>query len=202
MVDRGDRRRAAVIASFVAVPVAVLVAVALTSGSRSTGSGPRSPTPGTGAAAAPPLTIAPLPPNPAADADCVKVIGKLPVELAGLSPRRVFSSSAAIVAWGDPPVVLKCGVGRPAGLTAGSGDFVVDSGTGAGRTVEWFPVKTATATTFTSIDRAVYVELTVPASRQPSDVLPPISAAVAAALPAVCQAYPQPAPTVFVTVML
>lgn len=186
------RRRAAIISSAIAVPVAVLLAFAFTAG--------RAPDAGTLASTASgvalaPLTIAPLPADPGADADCVKVIEKLPVTLAGLAPRRVFSTSANIVAWGDPPVVLECGVGRPAGLAPGSAAFVVDVGTGAGATAEWFPVKSAGATTLTTIDRAVYVRVTVPSSRQTADVLAPVSAAIAAALPAVCQAYPQPAPT-------
>lgn len=188
---RTPRRRAAVISSAVAVPVAILLAFAFTAGRTPDPSGPSNAS----AAALAPLTIGALPANPGADADCVKVIEKLPVTLATLAPRRVFSTSADIVAWGDPPVVLECGVPRPGGLTPGSAAFVVDVGTGAGRTAEWFPVKSATGTTLTTIDRAVYVQVTVPSSRQTADVLAPLSAAIAAALPAVCQAYPQPAPT-------
>ena len=189
-----DRRRAALISSAVAVPVALLLAFALTSGRSGDSSGPpASPSAGE----APPLTIAALPPNPGADAGCLKVIAQLPVDLGPLAPRRVFSSSTSIVAWGDPAVILECGVSRPAGLSPGSAAQVFDAGTGPGRSAQWLPARSGPTTVWTTIDRAVYVAVSIPGSRQAADVLPPLAAAVARALPAVCQAYPAAPPSVF-----
>jgi hypothetical protein len=47
----------------------------------------------------------------AADPACAKVVASLPRTVAGLSSREVTAQGAA--AWGDPPVVLRCGVAPP-----------------------------------------------------------------------------------------
>jgi hypothetical protein len=46
---------------------------------------------------------------------CPALIGALPGHVSDQARRRVSGSSYA-AAWGDPPIVLRCGVGRPAGL--------------------------------------------------------------------------------------
>jgi hypothetical protein len=43
---------------------------------------------------------------------------------------------------------------------------------------------------FTTVDREAYVSITVPGAYQGSAVLPPLSQAIAAALPAVCSTDP------------
>ncbi len=152
----------------------------------------------TSSAAAGPVTVSAPKANPAAAADCEKVVEKLPVTLQGLKPRTVHGSSpdvdtTYVVAWGNPPIVLSCGVPRPGSLSPGSSDDVFDVGQG-GKTVQWLPVQTKTATVFTTIDRSVYISVEVPkkTSTQP---LPVLAAAIASALPAVCQAVPQPLPS-------
>jgi hypothetical protein len=110
---------------------------------------------------------------------CANVISALPLRLAGLDLRRTASNppSSSIVAWGQPPIVLRCGVARPADLNpALSAElFEVDS-------VLVLPHKTSSATTFTVIDRSVYLDVSVPSSyRQPP--LGPIMDAVRKVLP-------------------
>jgi hypothetical protein len=183
-------RRAALIATAVALPLTVLLALALTAGRQSKTS---SSSPSTPAAA---LSVAASTVPAAAQAPCEKVSEKLPVTLAGLAPRAVYGPPF-VVAWGSPSVVYRCGVARPSGLTPGSGDEVIDTGTGAGRTVEWFPVKGKNQTVWTSIDRAAYIEVTVPASVQGGEVISALSGYIASALPAICQAFPEPAPSNF-----
>jgi uncharacterized protein DUF3515 len=184
-------RRPALIATAIALPVTVLLALAFAAGRHSTTSSPSA-----ASTPAAPITVAASSVPAAAQSPCEKAAEKLPVTLSGLAPRAVFGPPF-IVAWGNPSVLYRCGVARPAGLTPGSGDLVIDAGTGAGRTVEWFPVKGKNQTVWTSIDRAVYIEVTVPSAVQGSDVISALSGYIASALPAVCQAFPSPAPSDF-----
>ena len=179
-------RRPAWIATAIAVPVTVVLAFAFTAG-HGGGSGSKT----VGPLAVPAFTI-----PAAALAPCEKVSEKLPITLDAMAPRAVHGPPF-VVAWGDPSVVYRCGVARPADLNADSGSFVLDTGPGASRTVEWFPVRQKNATVWTSIDRAVYLEVTVPSSIQGSDVISTLSGYIATALPAVCQAFPANAPKNF-----
>ncbi|MCW2542964.1 MAG: hypothetical protein JWM40_516, partial [Frankiales bacterium] len=58
----------------------------------------------------------PIPtPSAAASAGCADLIARLPHELPqGLKQRATVPPSTTTTAWGDPPIVLRCGV--PAGL--------------------------------------------------------------------------------------
>ena len=60
-------------------------------------------------------------PRPAADAPCTSLFQPLPVQLEGDDPRIVQSASPYVRAWGDPPVVLVCGVAQPAGFPPAPG---------------------------------------------------------------------------------
>ncbi len=183
-------RRPALIATAIALPVTVLLALAFTAG--------RAPKTSTSATSTPaaPITVAASSLPAAAQSPCEKVSEKLPITLNGLAPRAVYGPPF-VVAWGDPSVLYRCGVARPARLTPGSGDEVIDTGTGAGRTVEWFPVKGKDQTVWTSIDRSVYIEVTVPAGLQGGEIISALSGYIASALPAVCQAFPANPPSDF-----
>jgi Protein of unknown function (DUF3515) len=188
-------RRPALIATAIAVPVTVLLALAFTAG-RHPKSSPSSASSSSPSALAAPVSVAASSLPAAAQSPCEKVSEKLPITLNGLAPRAVFGPPF-VVAWGNPSVLYRCGVARPAGLTPGSGTGVIDTGTGAGRTVEWFPVKGKNQTVWTSIDRAVYIEVTVPAQVQGGEVISALSGDIASALPAVCQAFPANPPSDF-----
>lgn len=183
-----QRRRAALIASAVAVPVTVLLALALavdngtdTTPSSSSGAGAQP-------SVLPPIVVTAPPSDASTAAPCTQVLRALPVQLGPLAPRTVTPNpdSPFVTAWGDPAVVLRCGVNRPAKLVPGSADVVVLVGG-----VNWLPDQHTDDTVFVSIDRAVYVEVSVPrrASFQP---LPILGAAIASKLPAVCTV-PEPA---------
>jgi hypothetical protein len=181
-------RRPALIATAIALPVTILLALAFTAGrGRDSGSGDKP---------AGPLSVAGSTVAPAATVPCEKVSEKLPVTLNKLAPRAVHGPPF-VVAWGDPSVVYSCGVGRPAGLTPASGKEVIDLGPRAGRTVQWYTAPGRGTTVWTAIDRAVYIQVIVPDALQGSDYISPLSGYIASALPAVCQAYPVPAPKIF-----
>ncbi|HEV7468269.1 MAG TPA: DUF3515 family protein, partial [Pseudonocardia sp.] len=64
-----------------------------------------------------PVQVPPV--TPEADASCPALMSTLPLELTGETSRRVQSDSPYAYAWGDPAIVLVCGVDRPAGYVAG-----------------------------------------------------------------------------------
>jgi hypothetical protein len=127
-----------------------------------------------------PVTVLAPPANPAADAPCTKLLGALPLTLNGLPVRPALSSWTYVVAWGDPAIILRCGVPRPADLKpASSAQTIGVDG------VYWLPIAQKKQTVWIAIDRAAYVEVSVPKSyAQPP--LAPIADAIAAKLPAVC----------------
>ena len=75
----------------------------------------------------------------------------------GRDRRDVSPDTDLAAAWGDPPVVLRCGVGPPAGLTPTSEVLEVER-------VEWFLDDTGRELRFTTVGRRVAVEVVVPAS--------------------------------------
>jgi hypothetical protein len=138
------------------------------------------PSTGVSGAALSAISVAPPPDDPAAASPCTTLLGALPINLNGLPSRPALSTSPYVVAWGQPPVVLRCGVARPKGLVPGASDelFGIDG-------VFFWTDHPKGATVFTSVDRAAYVEIRVPTTYGGGPVSP-IASAIAKALPAVC----------------
>jgi len=106
----------------------------------------------------PPLAVDVPPVTAEADAACPALMSALPLELAGEKSRPVKSNSPFAYAWGDPPVVLICGVDRPAGFVATSGLIQIDA-------VQWYVDDSDPDTVvWTAVDRSVYVQLSIPSS--------------------------------------
>ena len=84
-------------------------------------------------------------------------------------------ADAPAAAWGDPPVVLRCGVSRPAALRRTSVCFLVNHvgwlATQDGRELRGDRPVDGTVS-FTTIGRAAYVEVTVPDDGDRSSVAP------------------------------
>ncbi len=109
-----------------------------------------------------PVDVPPV--TPEAEAACPALLGALPLELAGEPSRRVDSDSPFAYAWGDPPVVLRCGVERPASYVVGASAIQIND-------VQWFvDTDDPETTVWTTIDRTVYVEVRVPASSDSASV--------------------------------
>ena len=131
------------------------------------------------------------PPHAVAEAAaCNKVLEQLPVQLGALAPRIVHAhpDSPYVVAWGDPAVVLSCGAARPKDLVPGSSAQFVAAGPDTGPFYD--VTRVGSANVFTAIDRGPYISVVVPSKYQGGDVMPPLSTAIAKALPAVCSADP------------
>lgn len=141
-----------------------------------------------GPSGAPAPVTAPAPPHANAEAGpCGKVLAQLPLQLGKLQPRVVHTTPETpyVVAWGDPAVVLSCGVDRPRDLRPTSGAEYIAAGPQSG---PFYDVSSTSddADVFTTVDRGPYIAITVPKAYQGSDVVPPLSRAIARALPAVC----------------
>jgi hypothetical protein len=127
-----------------------------------------------------PVTVTPPPSNAASEQPCAKVVGSLPLRLAGQNVRATATNPASpfVVAWGNPAIVLRCGVNRPAAMVPTTPFVVVD-------TVNFLVVRSKTQTVWTAVDRAAFIEVTVPNSySQPP--MGPIADVIAKELPAVC----------------
>jgi hypothetical protein len=173
------RRRAAVVATAVAIPVAALLVLLFNRTALRAGGATATASPTRSQVAALPAVRVPAPPESAAgQRSCPGLIAALPVRLGDLLGRPVQSSSPSVLAWGEPPVVLRCGVPRPAGFVPGAPDVVGING------VTWFVQPRGERTVWTVVDRAVYIEATVP-SGYASAPIPSLSDAVAGTLRAV-----------------
>jgi len=129
-----------------------------------------------------PVEVPPV--TPEADASCPALMSTLPVELAGEPSRRVDSDSPYAYAWGDPPIVLICGVDRPAGFVIGASAMQING-------VQWYvDTSDPESTVWTTVDRPVYVEITLPADVDSAPVTA-LTSQIAAALP---YQEPQPGP--------
>jgi hypothetical protein len=119
---------------------------------------------------------------------CAQVISAMPLRLDGQDLRRTVSNppSSSIVAWGDPAIVLRCGVARPADLVPGSSAQFISV---TGQRGPYYDVKSnGDANVYTTVDRAVYIDLTIPSKYLSAPPLPTVSDAIARVLRPVCVA--------------
>lgn len=178
MPSRVQRSPAVVVA--VALPVLlVLAVVVLTVTLRSRQPAP--PAPDTG-----PYAAAPVEAPAAAGPQCAALLAALPTELpAGDAtlPARPLADPApsGVRAWAATPrpVVLRCGLPRPAELTPTSSLIVVDG-------VSWLQLPDTAPdpeqSSYVAVDRAVYVAVTTPTTAG-SGPLQAVSGAIGASLP-------------------
>ena len=130
----------------------------------------------------PVLPVEVPPATPEAEASCPALMSTLPLELAGEPSRRVDSATPYAYAWGDPPIVLICGVDRPAGFVVGVSAIQING-------VQWYvDTSDPDSTVWTTVDRPVYVEITLPAEVDSAPVTA-LTPEIAAALP-----YQEPRP--------
>ena len=126
----------------------------------------------------PGVTVAAPPaPSSATLAACVKVFAKLPVQLGTLAPRKTETDSSVVAAWGNPAIVLRCGVPRPAIFDTPAAAQPVDV-----NDVLWQPDPQKNQTVYTAVDRgSIYIDVTVPAGAdQPLALLAPAISALKA----------------------
>lgn len=111
-----------------------------------------------------PVALVPVPAPGAASAECATLVQQLPATLQSGSAVLTKAALAepappASVAWTDQrsdPVVLRCGLAKPAELTPTTQNLRVIDG------VSWLAVDGIDSTTWYLVDRPVYAALTVP----------------------------------------
>jgi Protein of unknown function (DUF3515) len=131
-----------------------------------------------------PPVIAPTPAPQATSPQCQALMGALPQRL-GEYERMVPGPPVppATAAWrggaGGQPVVVRCGLDRPADFVVGAPIQVVDS-------VQWFrepATGTDLGSTWVTVDRPVYIALTLPQGSGPTPIQQ-VSDVITAMLPA------------------
>ncbi|MBA2768200.1 MAG: DUF3515 domain-containing protein [Sporichthyaceae bacterium] len=119
-----------------------------------------------GACFSAPSVAVSVPPS-AGPAACPRLHDALPDDLNGHDRRETVPPSRRTAAWGDPPLRLRCGVERPAGLTPTAEVLVVNG-------VDWFLTERSSAYEFTTVGRRAYVELSVPRSTPRAQATAPL----------------------------
>ncbi|MCH0565290.1 MULTISPECIES: DUF3515 domain-containing protein [unclassified Streptomyces] len=98
----------------------------------------------------------------------------LPSEVDGRDRRDPEPASALTAGWGDPAIILRCGVPRPASMSSTEADGVEVDGVG------WLVEKQdGGAYRFTTTLRTAYVEVTLPAELTAEGVSPLVDLAPA-----------------------
>lgn len=126
-----------------------------------------------------PVAVAAMPAPKAATAECATLLSALPDQLGGYRRAPAAEPSPpGVAAWSSDgePVILRCGVDRPAEFVIGSPIQMVDA-------VQWFEVAEQGRSTWFAVDRAVYVALTLPHGSGPTPIQT-LSETIAKALPA------------------
>jgi Protein of unknown function (DUF3515) len=161
-------RSAALWATVIAVPVAVLAGLLIfTKIVPETGSAAPSPsiTQPAVVPAAPVQMAAPkLAARPAEV--CLAVTSQLPVKVRDLAARKVSAGPEQNAAYGEPPLTVACGVAQPkmcASLDdSGTGCVPLDTELLNMNKVCWYASQQGDAAVFTTMDREVPVQVTVP----------------------------------------
>jgi hypothetical protein len=87
-----------------------------------------------------------------------------PGEVSGMERRDTSPSNPAVAAWGDPPVIARCGVAAPAPTETEC--LEVDG-------VGWIPTPLSDGTRFTSFGTEPAIEVLVPGDYAPEGLLLP-----------------------------
>jgi len=121
--------------------------------------------------------VAVPPPDPAPEGAaafaCADLKSRLPALVLGRSTTPTTPTSTNVSAWGDPAIVVRCGVPVPAALTPTSQLVTVNG-------IDWLPEQLERGYLFTTVGRAPVVEVSVPDAYRPeSEALVDLSPAVA-----------------------
>ena len=124
-----------------------------------------------------PLAMARIAQPGADSAACKSLMSRLPARLAGSVRRTIAGSVPGVAAWGDPPIVLRCGLETPEELTCSSALTQVNG-------VSWLQLTAAGLgeSTYLAADRSVRIAITVSDSAGTGPIQQ-ISDVVSAALP-------------------
>lgn len=161
-------RSAALWAAVIAIPIAVIVGLVVFSQIR-----PPAPAATKAPAPAPSTPVqmdAPALSGRTAQV-CLAVTSQLPATVRDLPARKVSAGPEQNAAWGEPPLTVACGVAQPqmCEKLGDSGCVPLDTELLIMNTVCWYAAQGPAGPTFTTMDREVPVQVTVPpAYEQPA----------------------------------
>jgi hypothetical protein len=115
-----------------------------------------------------PVAIPAVPAPHAQDQACRALLDALPRRLGDYQRVPIAQPTPpATAAWrtttGSEPVVLRCGLDRPTDFVVGSPIQLVDR-------VQWFEARQGDRSTWYTVDRSVYVALTLPSASGPTPI--------------------------------
>jgi hypothetical protein len=97
---------------------------------------------------------------------CLAVTSQLPAKVRDLAPRKVSAGPEQNAAYGEPPLTVACGVAQPAMCASledtGTGCVPLDTELLIMNKVCWYASRQGDAAVFTTMDREVPVQVTVP----------------------------------------
>lgn len=117
------------------------------------------------------VSVDEYPTEPGTGINCKALFADRPLKVAGQDNRLVKNGNAS--AWGDPPIIVRCGVEKPEDLGPASRcDMVADIG--------WFTESTSDGYLFTTVGREFYVSVEVPHDYEPeADALADLADSIA-----------------------
>lgn len=107
-----------------------------------------------------PLAV-PAAPSPGAEGRyCTVLMEALPDDLVGSARRALADPQPGVAAWGDPAVILRCGLPDPAELTCSA--QLTQFTDPDGGSVAWLRLSDSSAVTYIAVDRPVRIAVTLP----------------------------------------
>ena len=91
---------------------------------------------------------------------CHQLVDSLPTTVASQSRREISDNQRLTAAWGEPPLTLRCGVGRPTGFTPESSLIAING-------IDWFAEQLSAGYRFTTTNTNMYIEVVVPHTYSP-----------------------------------
>lgn len=139
----------------------VIVAIALTLGAVATGFVVASNIAGESSAPQTGPIGVPAAPAPGASGKyCSELMPKLPSALDDHPRRELIAGEPGVAAWGDPAIILRCGLPDPVELTCSAQLTLFTAADGT--QVQWLRIAEGSAVTFLAVDRPVRIAVTVP----------------------------------------
>lgn len=143
------------------VVVLIAVAIVLTLGAVGTGFFLASRV--TNDAAAPqtgPIAVPAAPAPGASGRYCSALMPKLPSSLNGEPRRKLLVADPGVAVWGDPAIILRCGLPDPAELTCSAN--LTRFTNADGRAMDWLQIAEGGSVTYLAADRPVRIAVTLP----------------------------------------
>lgn len=133
-----------------------------------------------------PLGLAAVPSPGGTGRYCTDLATALPATLGGAAKRTLIGAPDGSAAWGDPAIILRCGLPTPAELTCSS-QLTQISGPNSLQGVLWLQRSEGGQTTYLAADRPVRIALTLPDGAG-SGAIQELSAVISGVMPSTAQA--------------